>query len=141
MENLDLDPYMLTDRDGKHDDSNCTTPFLIPPRNRSKKWMVSAGQGRGNMVKDVRGRREGGGCCEVKGGDSVAVRRDENDAGRRVLFLFLALTGFISAYRNKQGHLAFYLFCNAALIITGLILLILAFVVTRPSDAYSITRR
>ncbi|KAL7601449.1 tetraspanin-2 [Lactuca sativa] len=58
-----------------------------------------------------------------------------------VLFLFLALTGFIGAYWNKQGLLAFYLFCNAALIITGLILLILAFVVTRPSGAYSVPGR
>ncbi|KAI3506557.1 hypothetical protein L2E82_19778 [Cichorium intybus] len=58
-----------------------------------------------------------------------------------VLFLFLALTGFVGAYWNKQGLLAFYLLCNDALIITGLILLILAFVVTRPSGAYSVPGR
>ncbi|KAL8243045.1 hypothetical protein R6Q59_013347 [Mikania micrantha] len=58
-----------------------------------------------------------------------------------ILFLLLALTGFIGAYRNIQGLLAFYLFCNAALIIAGLILLILSFVVTRPSGEYSVAGR
>ncbi|KAK1420631.1 hypothetical protein QVD17_22380 [Tagetes erecta] len=58
-----------------------------------------------------------------------------------VLFLLLALTGFIGAYYNKQGLLAFYLFCNAALIVTGIILLILAYIVTHPSGAYSVPGR
>ncbi|KAI3724314.1 hypothetical protein L2E82_36086 [Cichorium intybus] len=34
MSNIDLDPYTLTNRAGKHDDSNGTPQFLIPPRNR-----------------------------------------------------------------------------------------------------------
>lgn len=58
-----------------------------------------------------------------------------------VLFVLLALTGFIGAYCNKQGLLSFYLFCNAALIITGIILLILAYIVTHPSGAYSVPGR
>lgn len=58
-----------------------------------------------------------------------------------VLFLVLALTGFIGAYCNQQGLLAFYLFCNAALIVTGIILLILAYIVTHPSGAYSVPGR
>lgn len=58
-----------------------------------------------------------------------------------ILFLLLSLTGFIGAYFNKQGLLAFYLFCNAILIIVGLVLLILAFVVTRPSGEYDVVGR
>lgn len=58
-----------------------------------------------------------------------------------ILFLLVALTGFIGAYWNKQGLLAFYLFCMAALIVLGLILLVLAFVVTRPSGAYAVPGR
>ncbi|GJT60192.1 tetraspanin-2-like protein [Tanacetum coccineum] len=58
-----------------------------------------------------------------------------------ILFLLLSATGFIGAYWNKQGLLAFYLFCNAALIILGLVVLILAFVVTRPSGAYHVPGR
>ncbi|KAJ9547903.1 hypothetical protein OSB04_020446 [Centaurea solstitialis] len=35
-----------------------------------------------------------------------------------ILFLFLAFTGFVGAHWNKPGLLSFYLFCNAALIVT-----------------------
>ncbi|KAI3724313.1 hypothetical protein L2E82_36085 [Cichorium intybus] len=127
MGDLDLNPYMLTDRAGEHDDSNGTTPLVIPPRNRriveqtkyffpsgpirrddkeahrravesiangcrenmawlwflaqesqeevdgeaAQGWWAATGCAR---VKGG-GRREGGGCSELKGGDTVAVRR------------------------------------------------------------------
>ncbi|KVI12183.1 Tetraspanin/Peripherin [Cynara cardunculus var. scolymus] len=58
-----------------------------------------------------------------------------------ILFLLLAFTGFVGAHWNKPGLLSFYLFCNAALIVTGIILLILAFIVTHPSGAFSVPGR
>ncbi|XP_076935531.1 tetraspanin-2-like [Bidens hawaiensis] len=58
-----------------------------------------------------------------------------------ILFLLLALTGFIGAYYNKQALLALYLFCNALLIIIGLVLLILAFVVTRQTGEFNVSGR
>ena len=55
-----------------------------------------------------------------------------------VLFLLLALTGFIGDHWNNQVSLSFYLFCNAALIVTGIIL---AFIVVHPSGEYSVPGR
>ncbi|KAL6221950.1 hypothetical protein ACLB2K_005342 [Fragaria x ananassa] len=58
-----------------------------------------------------------------------------------VLILLVSLTGFIGAYFNKQGLLALYLFCMAALIILLLIVLIFAFTVTRPDGSYAFPGR
>ena len=45
-----------------------------------------------------------------------------------ILILLVSLAGFVGAYWNKQGLLAFYLFCMAILIALLLILLVFAFV-------------
>lgn len=58
-----------------------------------------------------------------------------------ILFLLVTLAGFVGAYWNKQSLLAFFLFSMAFLIVTLLILLVLAFIVARPSGAYSIPGR
>ncbi|XAR67174.1 hypothetical protein NMG60_11013637 [Bertholletia excelsa] len=58
-----------------------------------------------------------------------------------ILILIVSLTGFVGAHWNKQGLLAFYLFCMAIVIILLLILLILAFVVSRPDGAYDVPGR
>ncbi|CAN6563826.1 unnamed protein product [Malus baccata var. baccata] len=57
------------------------------------------------------------------------------------LMLLVCLAGFIGAYFNKQGLLALYLFCMAALIILLLVLLIFAFTVTRPDGSYAVPGR
>ncbi|KAK9275906.1 hypothetical protein L1049_023180 [Liquidambar formosana] len=58
-----------------------------------------------------------------------------------ILILLVSLAGFVGAYWNKQGLLAFHLFCMAILIVLLLILLVFAFVVTRPDGSYSIAGR
>ncbi|XP_059634839.1 tetraspanin-2 isoform X1 [Cornus florida] len=58
-----------------------------------------------------------------------------------VLILLVSLAGFVGAYWNRQGLLAFYLICMALLIILLLIVLVLAFVVTRPNGEYSVPGR
>jgi hypothetical protein len=58
-----------------------------------------------------------------------------------VLILLVALAGFVGAYWNRQGLLAFYLCCMAILIGLLLILLVFAFIVTRPNGAYSVPGR
>ena len=45
-----------------------------------------------------------------------------------ILILLVSLADFVGAYWNKQGLLAFYLFCMAILIALLLILLVFAFV-------------
>lgn len=55
-----------------------------------------------------------------------------------IAFLVVALTGFLGAYKKKEGLLGVYLVCMAMLIAVLLVLLVLAFVVTRPDGAYSI---
>lgn len=58
-----------------------------------------------------------------------------------VLILLVSLAGFIGAYWNKQGLLAFYLFCMAVLIGLLLVLLVFTFVVTRPDGSYAVMGR
>lgn len=58
-----------------------------------------------------------------------------------VLILLVSLAGFVGAYWNKQGLLAFYLFCMAVLIALLLILLVFAFVVTRSDGGFSVPGR
>ena len=58
-----------------------------------------------------------------------------------VLLLLVSLAGFVGAYWNRRGLLAFYLFCMAALIFALLVLLVFAFVVTRPSGSYAVPGR
>lgn len=57
------------------------------------------------------------------------------------LILLVSLAGFVGAYWNKQGLLAFYLICMAILIALLLILLIFAFTVTRQDGSYSVPGR
>lgn len=57
------------------------------------------------------------------------------------LLLLVSLCGFVGAFWNKKGFLAFYLFCMALLIVLILILLVFAFVVTRPDGSYSVPGR
>ncbi|XP_042519470.1 tetraspanin-2 [Macadamia integrifolia] len=58
-----------------------------------------------------------------------------------ILMLMVSLAGFVGAYWNRQGLLAFYLFCMAILIALLLILLVFAFVVTKPDGSYSVPGR
>ncbi|KAF9614007.1 hypothetical protein IFM89_014807 [Coptis chinensis] len=58
-----------------------------------------------------------------------------------ILILLVALAGFVGAFWNRQGLLAFHLFCMAVLIVLLLILLILSFVVTRPDGSYVVPGR
>ncbi|KAJ7973717.1 tetraspanin-2-like [Quillaja saponaria] len=58
-----------------------------------------------------------------------------------ILILLVSLTGFVGSYWNKQGLLAFYLFCMAVLITLLLILLVLSFIVTRPDGSYPVPGR
>ncbi|KAE9464523.1 hypothetical protein C3L33_03572, partial [Rhododendron williamsianum] len=58
-----------------------------------------------------------------------------------IAFLLVSLAGFVGAYWNKQSLLAFYLMCMAVLITALLILLVLAFIVTRPSGGYAVPGR
>ncbi|KAJ8479615.1 hypothetical protein OPV22_023342 [Ensete ventricosum] len=58
-----------------------------------------------------------------------------------VLLLLVSLAGFVGAYWDKQGLLAAYLFCMAALIVLLLALLIFAFAVSRPDGSYPVPGR
>ncbi|KAJ4708624.1 tetraspanin-2-like [Melia azedarach] len=58
-----------------------------------------------------------------------------------VLVLLVSLCGFLGAYWYKETLLAFYLCCMAILIALLLILLIFAFVVTRPDGSYDVPGR
>ena len=58
-----------------------------------------------------------------------------------VLILLVSLAGFIGAYWNRQGLLAFYLFCMALLIGLLLVLLVFTFVVIRPDGSYTVMGR
>ena len=58
-----------------------------------------------------------------------------------ILMLLVSLAGFVGAYWNKQGLLAFYLCCMAILIGLLLFLLVFAFVVTRPDGSYDVPGR
>ncbi|EPS62274.1 hypothetical protein M569_12516 [Genlisea aurea] len=53
-------------------------------------------------------------------------------------FLAVSLSGFVGAYWKKETLLAIYLISMFVLIVLLLALLVLAFVVTRPSGAYSV---
>lgn len=57
------------------------------------------------------------------------------------LVLLVSLAGFVGSYWNKQGLLAFYLFCMAVLIGLLLIVLVFAYVVTREDGGYSVPGR
>ncbi|CAN0901360.1 TET2 [Linum grandiflorum] len=54
------------------------------------------------------------------------------------LILVVSLTGFVGAYWYKETLLAFYLCCMAILITLLLILIVFAFVVTRPDGSYDV---
>ncbi|KAJ4952983.1 hypothetical protein NE237_029815 [Protea cynaroides] len=58
-----------------------------------------------------------------------------------ILMLMVSLAGFVGAYWNRERLLAFYLFCMGILIALLLILLVFAFVVTRPDGSYSVPGR
>lgn len=58
-----------------------------------------------------------------------------------ILILLVSLAGFVGAYWNKKGLLAFHLFCMAVLITLLIILLVFAFVVTRGNGAYDVSGR
>ncbi|XP_075474298.1 tetraspanin-2-like [Primulina tabacum] len=55
-----------------------------------------------------------------------------------IAFLLVSLTGFVGAYWKKEGLLGVYLVCMAILIVGLLVLIVLAFIVTRPDGAYSV---
>ncbi|KAL3535632.1 hypothetical protein ACH5RR_004093 [Cinchona calisaya] len=55
--------------------------------------------------------------------------------------LLVSLTGFVGAYWKKEGLLGVYLVCMAILIVLLLVFLVLAFVVSHPSGAYSVPGR
>ncbi|KAK0571635.1 hypothetical protein LWI29_019230 [Acer saccharum] len=57
------------------------------------------------------------------------------------LILLVSLCGFLGAYWYKETLLAFYLCCMAILIALLLIVLILAFVVTKPDGSYGVPGR
>ncbi|MED6175071.1 Tetraspanin-2 [Stylosanthes scabra] len=57
------------------------------------------------------------------------------------LILLVATAGFVGAYWNKQGLLAVYLFFMALLIAALLVVLVFAFVVTRPDGSYAVPGR
>lgn len=58
-----------------------------------------------------------------------------------VLVLLVALAGFVGAFWNRQGLLAFHLFCMVVLIVVLLVVLILSFVVTRKDGSYMVPGR
>ncbi|THG12858.1 tetraspanin-2-like [Camellia sinensis] len=58
-----------------------------------------------------------------------------------IFILLVSLTGFVGSYWNKECLLAFYLICMVVLIGALLIILVLAFVVTRPDGSYSVDGR
>ncbi|XP_034700116.1 tetraspanin-2 [Vitis riparia] len=58
-----------------------------------------------------------------------------------VLILLVSLAGFVGAYWNKEGLLAFYLFCMGLLIGLLLILLVFAFVVSHSDGSYVVPGR
>ncbi|KAB2077059.1 hypothetical protein ES319_A06G078400v1 [Gossypium barbadense] len=53
----------------------------------------------------------------------------------------VSLAGFVAAYCNKETLLAFYLCCMAIVIGLLLILLVFAFIVTRPDGSYGVPGR
>ncbi|KAK7363957.1 hypothetical protein VNO80_12242 [Phaseolus coccineus] len=53
-----------------------------------------------------------------------------------LLVLLVSLAGFVGAYWNKQGLLAFYLCCMAILIALLLFILLFSFIVTTPDGTY-----
>ncbi|KAK6248675.1 hypothetical protein QUC31_020240 [Theobroma cacao] len=57
------------------------------------------------------------------------------------LILLVSLAGFVGAYWYKETLLAFYLCCMAILIGLLLILLVFAFIVTRPDGSYDVPGR
>ncbi|AQK70552.1 Tetraspanin-2 [Zea mays] len=57
------------------------------------------------------------------------------------LLLLAALAGFVGAYWNRRGLLAFYLFAMASLVVLLIALLAFAFAVTRGSGAYPVLGR
>ncbi|WOL08168.1 tetraspanin-2-like [Canna indica] len=58
-----------------------------------------------------------------------------------VLLLLVSLAGFVGAYWNKQGLLATYLFCKAALIVLLISLLVFTYAVTGPDGSYRVPGR
>lgn len=58
-----------------------------------------------------------------------------------IAVLLVSLTGFVGAYWKKEGLLGVYIVCMAILIVLLLVFLVLAFVVSRPSGAYSVPGR
>ena len=58
-----------------------------------------------------------------------------------LIILLVLLCGFVGAYWYKETLLAFYLCCMAILIGLMLILLVFAFVVTRPDGGYDVPGR
>jgi len=58
-----------------------------------------------------------------------------------LLVLLVSLAGFVGAYWNKQGLLAFYLCCMAILIALLLFILLFSFIVTRPDGTYHVPGR
>jgi len=58
-----------------------------------------------------------------------------------LLVLLVSLAGFVGAYWNKQGLLAFYLCCMAILIALLLFILLFSFIVTRPDGTYYVPGR
>ncbi|KAK9141911.1 hypothetical protein Syun_011311 [Stephania yunnanensis] len=58
-----------------------------------------------------------------------------------LLLLLVSLAGFVGAFWNRQGLLAFHLFCMAILVLLLLALLVLAFVVTRDDGSYPVPGR
>ncbi|GAB4853810.1 Tetraspanin-2 [Ancistrocladus abbreviatus] len=57
------------------------------------------------------------------------------------LILVVSLMGFVGAYWYKEGLLALYLCCMAILITLLIVLLVFAFVVTRPDGSYRVPGR
>ncbi|GAB2293033.1 Tetraspanin-2 [Dionaea muscipula] len=57
------------------------------------------------------------------------------------LILAVSLVGFVGAYWYKEALLALYLCCMALLILALLVLLVFAFVVTRPDGSYPVPQR
>ncbi|XP_047338981.1 tetraspanin-2-like [Impatiens glandulifera] len=58
-----------------------------------------------------------------------------------ISIFIISLIGFIGAHKNKQGLIAIYLIFMAFIISALILLLVLAFIVTRPSGAYVVPNR
>lgn len=58
-----------------------------------------------------------------------------------VMVLVVSLAGFLGAYFNRQGLLAFYLFCMALLILLLLFVLAFSFFVTSPDGSFRVPGR